>query len=54
MRRREIKALLEEIRSPAPTPTDIIRAIEQASDGGLSGDHLKRITAGILSLYKIR
>jgi hypothetical protein len=52
-RRREISALLEEIRSQSPTPNDIIKAVEQASDGKLSGDHLERIAAGILSLYKV-
>jgi hypothetical protein len=54
IRRREIKALLEEIQSHAPTPTDIIQVVEQASNGELSGDRLERITAGILSLYKVR
>ena len=34
-RRREISQLLEEIRAPLPTPTEIIKAIEQASEGRL-------------------
>jgi hypothetical protein len=53
-RRREISDLIEEIRSQAPTPNDIIMAVERASDGMLSGDHLQRIAAGIHSLYKVR
>jgi hypothetical protein len=53
-RRREISELLEEIRAPLPTPTEIIKAIEQASGGQLSSEHLDRIATDIHSLYRAR
>jgi hypothetical protein len=53
-RRREISQLLEEIRAPLPTPTEIIKAIEQASEGRLSIEHLDRIATDIHSLYRAR
>ena len=49
-RRRELAALLEEIRDPTPRPEDIIEAIQEAA-GGLSGDRLDRIEARIAALY---
>jgi hypothetical protein len=49
-RRRELAALLEEIRDPTPRPEDIIQAVQEAA-GGLSGDRLDRIGARIAALY---
>lgn len=53
-RRREIRALLEEIRAPQPTPTEIIRVVEQAGAGTLDDGRLDRIAADIRSLYRTR
>ena len=53
-RRREVEALLEEIRSRDPTPVEIVQAVETASDGALTPDRVNRITASILSLYVTR
>jgi hypothetical protein len=52
-RRRELAALLEEIRDPAPRPEDIIQAVQEAA-GGLSGEGLTRIEARIAALYEAR
>jgi hypothetical protein len=53
-RRREIRVLLDDIKAPAPTATEIIEAVAQASEGALSREHLDRITSRILSLYEER
>ena len=53
-RRREISQLLEEIRAPLPTASEIIKAIEEASEGRLSIEHLDRIASDINSLYRAR
>ncbi len=54
MRRREIQEMLEEIRSPGPTATDIVRAVEDAGAEALGPEEIDRIKASILSLYVVR
>ncbi len=50
-RRRELAALLEEIRDPSPRPADVLRAVQEAAGGGLGGHRLTRIAARIAALY---
>jgi hypothetical protein len=51
-RRREIMNLLEEIRSDQPSSTEIVNAIEHASNGELTADRLQRIAGSVLALLR--
>ena len=53
-RRREVEALLEEIRAPAPRQQDILRAVRAAAGGELPPERLTRIAAEVMALYGAR
>jgi hypothetical protein len=53
-RRREVEALLEEIRAPAPRQQDILRAVRTAAGGELPPERLARIAAEVMALYGAR
>ncbi len=53
-RRREVEALLEEIRAPAPRPQDILHAVRTAAGGELPPERLARIAAEVMALYGAR
>jgi hypothetical protein len=50
-KRREVQALLDEIRAPAPGPGDIIEVVQSITGGVLNGERLIRLEAGIRALY---
>lgn len=50
-RRREVQALLDSIRDPAPQPADILQVVHDATGGALNRERLVRIEAGIRALY---
>ncbi|HEX2135191.1 MAG TPA: hypothetical protein VHG30_04690 [Microvirga sp.] len=51
-RRREIMALLEEIRADRPSPAEVVAAIRRASNGELTPERLQRIAGSVLALYR--
>jgi hypothetical protein len=53
-RRREVEALLEEIRAPAPRQQDILHAVRAAAGGEVPPERLARIAAEVLALYGAR
>ena len=53
-RRREVEALLEEIRAPAPRQQDILRAVRAAAGGEVPPERLARIAAEVMTLYGAR
>jgi hypothetical protein len=53
-RRREVWALLEEIRAPAPQPEDILRAVHSAAGDELPPERLARIAREVMALYGAR
>jgi hypothetical protein len=53
-RRREVEALLEEIRAPAPRQQDILHAVHAAAGGELPPERLARIAAEVMALYGAR
>ena len=50
-RRREVQALLDSIRDPAPQPADILQVVQDATGDALNRERLVRIEAGIRALY---
>lgn len=50
-RRREVQALLDSIRDPAPQPADILQVVQDATGDALNRERLGRIEAGIRALY---
>ena len=53
-RRREVEALLEEIRAPAPRQQDILHAVRAAAGGEVPPERLARIAAEVMALYGAR
>lgn len=53
-RRREIMALLEDIRSREPTSADVARVIAQECEDELQGDRLYRLAARIVASFRSR
>jgi hypothetical protein len=51
-RRREIRALLDDIRSREPTSTEVAQVIAQECEGQLHGDRLHRLAARIVAAFR--